>query len=113
MSLVIKPIGMIRAPRPTRRSRPEIKKRGHVYIDGPVQMRKGEMSDWLSMESRLSKVLTHLMAKEVAPRREWYRNIFVREHPEGPTEAEVMDAIQKAAAEIAMQVIPPEDLPRA
>ena len=109
MQLLVKPIGTIRQQRPTRS---RIKQRGHVYIDGPVQMRKAEMSLHRSWDSRLAKVLTHVLARETAPRRFWHRNVFMQDDP-GPTEAEVMEAVQQAAAEIAFHVIPPENLPRA
>ncbi len=110
MQVVVKPIGTIRESRP---ARSRLKKRGHVYIDGPVLMRKGEMGPARDWDSQLAKVLTHLLGRETAPRRKWHRNIFMREQPEGPTEAEIMEHVRMAAAEIAMQIIPPEDLPRA
>ncbi len=110
MQVVVKPIGTLRR---RERARYRIKQRGHVHIDGPMPMRKAEMTCGLCMEARAAKVLTHLLGREIAKRRFWHRNVFLKHGDDGPTEAEVLEAVREAAAEIALQIIPPEDLPRA
>lgn len=116
MRLIIKPMGRAvpqEPEEPQSAFQANIKKRGHVFLDGPVQMRKGEMRSRLGLQGKLSKVLAHLLAGQEALPREWNRNVFVRPRPYGPSEEQIEELLQEAAAEIALHVMPPEDLPQA